>query len=284
MRATTAITGALLGLGLVWSASPGWGQCPETQIGTNASVSGTIDTQDCLEDGYYFDEYYVVIDTAGTLTVVMTSPDLDAYLELTDSSLNLIAEDDDSAGGTIGDARISPHLDPGEYLIYPSTSDPGQTGSYTLTTTFEADDTGGGDTLDVSGTWTVTENVSGCGETYTDSFTMTVTQDGTDLTVVTGDGTFSGSITGNTITWTGSYPEEGGTTTITSLSVTLDASGEGGTGTVEWSWSDGTETCSGTTALTLAKGTTGGTGGTGDTSGGGGGGGGCFLQQLGWAR
>jgi len=108
---------------------------------------------------------------------------------------------------------------------------------------------------DVSGTWTITEQgVSDCEgeETFSRGpYQVTVTQTGNNLTVVTPVGTFSGTINGDKVSWGGSYPEQGGgTTTINSMTLTVAADGNSFSGSSTWSWSDGTESCSGTTQAT----------------------------------
>ena len=58
--------------------------------------------------------------------------------------------------------------------------------------------------------------------------------------------TFSGQICGNTLTWVGSYPEDGGTTTINLMTATI--SGNSFSSSSNWSWTDGVDSCSGTTS------------------------------------
>lgn len=108
---------------------------------------------------------------------------------------------------------------------------------------------------DVAGTWTTTEqvNATACGEgTFTEHLTYTITQNGCTITVVP-QGTnlkFTGNVNGNKMGWSGSYPEEGGTTTINSLTVTISADGNSFSGSASWTWSDGRSSCSGTTQST----------------------------------
>jgi hypothetical protein len=102
---------------------------------------------------------------------------------------------------------------------------------------------------DVSGTWDTTENVDAtdCGDgVYTESGTYTVTQDGANITVADAFGNvFTGNVDGNYISWTGSYPDAGGTTTIT---LNLTISGNTFSGSASWTWV-GNVTCSGTTQI-----------------------------------
>jgi len=146
--------------------------------------------------------------------------------------------------------------------------------------------------IQVQGKWTVTDenDQRNCGEGInTVVYTLSVQQDGERVTVTKKpEGTFTGSISGNTITWSGSYPEDGGTTTILSMTVTVSDDGKTFTSQANWSWSDGDESCTGTSQGQGVRitdnsdngGNDSGGGGGGEDSGGGGGGGGCFFQSL----
>lgn len=120
----------------------------------------------------------------------------------------------------------------------------------------DGDEPTNGNGLNVAGTWTlqVTEDGTACGdpiENYTT--TLTVTQSGNNITVATEVGTFSGTLSGSRLTWSGSYPEDGG---ITTESVTVTFSGDGNSlqGSSTWSWTDGTFSCTGTTTFSGVKG------------------------------
>lgn len=118
---------------------------------------------------------------------------------------------------------------------------------------------GGGDSdteapiADVSGTWDITETMGSndCGELpgETDNYEVTVTMNGNDVTVVTPVGTFTGTLDGDQLEWTGSYPEDGGTTTITSMDLTVSSNGSSLSGTTRWRWTDGNTSCSGRTSV-----------------------------------
>jgi hypothetical protein len=103
---------------------------------------------------------------------------------------------------------------------------------------------------DLSGTWNITEDgTSNCPgeESYHYEYSIVVSQSGNNLTVSTPAGTFSGTIDGDRVAWTGSYPEDGGTTTITAMTLTVSNDGNSLSGTSSWNWSDNFESCSGTT-------------------------------------
>jgi len=107
----------------------------------------------------------------------------------------------------------------------------------------------------VEGTWTITETITNatgvCAESIgsTDSYQLEASQNGNELTVVTPGGTFTGTLSGDQIEWSGSYPEEGGTTTINSMDVTVAADCNSISGSTTWSWSGQGESCTGTTSV-----------------------------------
>jgi hypothetical protein len=99
---------------------------------------------------------------------------------------------------------------------------------------------------DLSGTWNITEDgTSNCPgeESYHYEYSIVVTQSGNNLSVSAPAGMFSGTINGNRVAWTGSYPEDGGTTTITAMQLTVSNDGNSLSGSSNWSWSDGSESC-----------------------------------------
>lgn len=162
-------------------------------------------------------------------------------------------------------------------------SSPGTTGGSSGGTTGGTSNTTGA--MDVSGAWAITETVKSasgvCAESIgsSSSYTVNVSQNGSSLTVTVSTlpgQSFSGSLSGSTLSWTGSYAEpSGGTSTITSMSLTV--SGNSLSGNSNWSWSGSGESCTGASSFTGTRsggGTTGGTSGgstggsTGGTSGG----------------
>ncbi len=102
----------------------------------------------------------------------------------------------------------------------------------------------------IAGTWWVTDTIdeSACGGgTQYDSYEATIKQSDCNITVTVGRDSFSGSINGSTVSWTGSYPAESGTVTISSMA--LNKAGSRMTGTANWTLNDGQETCSGSTEM-----------------------------------
>jgi len=109
------------------------------------------------------------------------------------------------------------------------------------------------DCEDVMGSWSITEvsDETDCdGGIYTYHYTATITQDDCDITVTIAGESYSGEVDGDDIEWTGSYSEGGGTTTTT---ISLTVSGDSVSGTASWTWTDGFDSCSGTSTITGSK-------------------------------
>ena len=111
-----------------------------------------------------------------------------------------------------------------------------------------------GTCVDVSGTWSTTEVVddTGCGgPIYTEYNTYTVTQNGCNITVMPSDGgSFSGTVSGSQINWSGTWQEGGGTVTAT---ISLTISGNSLSGSSSWTWQEDGYSCSGTTQITGSR-------------------------------
>lgn len=109
-----------------------------------------------------------------------------------------------------------------------------------------------GECVDFAGTWSTVQYEDGtdCGEGfYTFYEEYTVMQNGCDFTIATDTGTYTGTVVGDRVSWTGSFPEEGGTTTAT---INLTITGDSISGSRNWTWADdySAYTCSGTTDIT----------------------------------
>ncbi len=106
----------------------------------------------------------------------------------------------------------------------------------------------------LSGNWDVSDVTSTSSEYCIDAdgstttYTAEVTQSGCRLTVEIAGNVFAGFVDGSTLCWSGSYPFNDGTTTLTSMEVTANAAGTSFTGSASWTWTDGVGNCEGTSS------------------------------------
>lgn len=117
-------------------------------------------------------------------------------------------------------------------------------------------------TINIEGVWTITETgkPSNCAvPAPPETFDLTVTQNGSSITIEDEDGNiFAGTLSGSILSWSGSYYDEApngvpGTTTLNSMTSTIDASCNSLTGSASWTWAatDGSGyICTGTTTFT----------------------------------
>lgn len=106
------------------------------------------------------------------------------------------------------------------------------------------------------GQWSVSEtvNATACGEgTYVDNYSATVSQTGSSMSVTAGNITRSGAFSGNRLTFSVSYPEQGGTNSGTG---TITFSGNTASGNSSWTWSNGSTSCSGTSSINATRSST----------------------------
>jgi len=110
-------------------------------------------------------------------------------------------------------------------------------------------------TADVGGTWysrTVNNAVNCDAGEFIDAQVFAITQNDTEFSLLTSTGnTLAGTINGDIIEWTGDITERNGTTTFTSVS--LIVSGNSAAGNTAWTWTDGTDSCNGTMAITASR-------------------------------
>lgn len=107
---------------------------------------------------------------------------------------------------------------------------------------------------DLSGNWQVTGTESSStpecdGVSF--STLATIVQSGNNISATGDDGSsLSGTITGNQVSFSGSYPEDGGTTIINSSTLTISTDCNQFSGNDSWSWTNGVLSCSGTSTYT----------------------------------
>lgn len=111
----------------------------------------------------------------------------------------------------------------------------------------------GGITQLVAGTWSVIDTIDAntCNEPNVaqPAYTAEISQRENVLTVTTGALSFVGTVVNNRLGWTGSFPEDGGTTTITAMNLLFSEDGASVSGNTSWTWTDGNLNCGGSTTV-----------------------------------
>ena len=110
--------------------------CNEVWITRGILVNQSVADYDCsrteISGTYYADQYRIYLAAGATVTLTMNATEVDAYLLVRNTLDVVLAEDDDSAGGS--NARLvftAPSA--GTYVIEASTYDALDTGNYSLT-------------------------------------------------------------------------------------------------------------------------------------------------------
>lgn len=100
-------------------------------VGIGSAVTGVLTRESCrLTDNTHADRWRLVLDSAAIVTIDLLSDDFDAFLIVRDSEGNLVAQDDDGAGGS--DARITHGFAAGTYYILANTYYASEFGGYSL--------------------------------------------------------------------------------------------------------------------------------------------------------
>ena len=123
-----------------------------TPISPNQTINATLDGTECFVNDFagngdytYYDLYYLVLPSAGTLTITMESTELDSYLALlteeflTNPAPSTIITENDDYGATYN-SRIDVYLEPGNYVIVANSYDDYDTGAYVLRTVSDVPD------------------------------------------------------------------------------------------------------------------------------------------------
>ena len=111
-----------------------------------------------------------------------------------------------------------------------------------------------GDPVDFAGEWEMTSTVvsDDCDGRMSQTFGMMITQDGNAITAETFELTFDGTICGTEIQMSGSFPEDVGTVTV-DATLTVSVDGNSMEGADSWTWTDGSESCSGSDSLSATR-------------------------------
>lgn len=105
-------------------------ECQNPWIVPGVQLSGQLTTTDCLFDGYYSDDFLIVLQAGQRIRIRMSSSSVDAQLGVWSQS-GLVAQDNDGGPGT--DALLdftAPST--AVYLLEVGTALAGQTGAYTV--------------------------------------------------------------------------------------------------------------------------------------------------------
>ncbi len=101
-------------------------------IAVGETANGTLATTDCkLSDSTATQRYEFTLTAPTKMEITMNSGAFDAYLFLTDASLNVITEDDDSGPGT--NARILRTMPAGRYFVIANSYDANRFGTFQIT-------------------------------------------------------------------------------------------------------------------------------------------------------
>jgi tyrosinase len=134
VRDAAASSGGPYALALYVALGPRPPFCaPRGSLPAGGSVTGNINSAGCQYiDSTLADIYRIDLQNAGIIDLRLNSSDFDAYLVLVDPKGDLVAQDDDSGGGT--NSRINMPLSAGTYYVVAKPfSDYFSQGNYTLT-------------------------------------------------------------------------------------------------------------------------------------------------------
>ncbi len=105
--------------------------CTLQTLEVEATVDGSLASTDCRQYTlWYADIFEFNPQTTITLRLDLMSDDFNAFLVVTDANLDILAEDDD--GGTGTDSRVVFTFTPGKYIVWASSFEDFETGSYQL--------------------------------------------------------------------------------------------------------------------------------------------------------
>ena len=109
------------------------GRCPTgSTIGLDATVSGTLSSEDCrFEGGQFTERFTFTTATQRAVQFTQSSAAMDSFLELQGTG-SIVAFNDDMPGATTDHASLKVILAPGSYDANPSSFNAGETGAYTL--------------------------------------------------------------------------------------------------------------------------------------------------------
>jgi hypothetical protein len=168
---------------------------------------------------------------------------------------------DDSSGNDDADDGSSDDTDSGSGE---APAEFNATGEWTSTTSNQSFDQG---------------NLEECNYTVKENLPITIDQAGNTATLTVQEDTFGGTVAGSIYKFQGSYADGGGI--MTEYTMFTLSSETAGSGVVNWEWTDGSEQCSGSFNIDIAKNNVAGANNSDDDVGSGSGsGGGCFVNAI----
>ncbi|HJP86251.1 MAG TPA: hypothetical protein VJ852_09700 [Gemmatimonadaceae bacterium] len=109
--------------------------CEDVFVAPGIATDQNLQTTDCNLSGFLSDDFIIFLNTGQKITVTMTSPAIDPYLELysLQGSAALVASNDDADGTTKNSSLTYTAPNFGYYFVKARTTSTGTTGAYTLT-------------------------------------------------------------------------------------------------------------------------------------------------------
>ena len=107
--------------------------CEDAFVVRGISSPQSLQSTDCTLNGFYGDEYVIVLTAGQPVTVSMTSSELDSYLEIhADGDLTILANNDDIDSSTKNARVVFTPTVTNFYIITARSTSAGVTGAYTL--------------------------------------------------------------------------------------------------------------------------------------------------------
>jgi hypothetical protein len=103
---------------------------PVGSVALNESVTDSLSLTSCRRNGAISDPWLLSLSADARLSIALTSPDFDTMLEVTDSTGQTVATDDDGLDGT--NSLVIADFGAGEYTVWVTSYGGGEVGAYSL--------------------------------------------------------------------------------------------------------------------------------------------------------
>ncbi len=119
-------------------------ECPVREIGVDATATASLASSDCryrdivpgTTRSVFVHQYQVTVATRGVLTIEQNSTEVDPILSIYSDGYELLASND-NISATDKNSLVTISLAPGKYIFFASAAATGQTGNYTVKTSFQ---------------------------------------------------------------------------------------------------------------------------------------------------